>query len=75
MLTNMFATVALPPYTRWAYGDTCWKRCDFYWWLEVRHGGREQRAAASNGAPDGVEQVRKALFELVGQVVDEPAYT
>jgi hypothetical protein len=27
---------------------------DFYWWLEVRHGGREQRAAASNGAPDGV---------------------
>ena len=24
---------------------------------------------------DGVEQVRKALFELVDQVVDEPAYT
>jgi hypothetical protein len=33
------------------------------------------RAAASNGAPDGVEQVRKALFDLVEQVVDEPAYT
>jgi hypothetical protein len=26
-------------------------------------------------APDGAEQVRKALFELVDQVVDEPAYT
>jgi hypothetical protein len=38
-------------------------------------GGREQRAAASNGAPDGVEQVRKGLFELVNQLVDEPAYT
>jgi hypothetical protein len=24
---------------------------------------------------DGVEQARKALFELVDQVVDEPAYT
>lgn len=24
---------------------------------------------------NGVEQVRKALFELVDQVVDEPAYT
>ena len=39
------------------------------------HRGREQRAAASNGAPDGVEQVRKALFELVDEVVDGPAYT
>jgi hypothetical protein len=34
-----------------------------------------QRAAASNGAPDGVEQVREALFEPVDPVVDELAYT
>jgi hypothetical protein len=27
------------------------------------------------GAPDGVVQVRRALFELVDQVVDELAYT
>jgi hypothetical protein len=48
---------------------------DFYRWLEVRHGGRKQCAAASNVGPDGVEQIRKALFELVDHVVDEPAYT
>jgi hypothetical protein len=41
---------------------------DWYWWLEVRHDGREHRAAAWNGAPDGLELVRNALFQLVEQV-------
>jgi hypothetical protein len=44
---------------------------DWYWWLEVREPGREHRAAAWNQAPDGLEQVRRGLFELVEQVIVE----
>lgn len=47
---------------------------DWYWWLEVREDGREHRAAAWNGAPEGLQHVRRALFELAEQVVAEPAY-
>jgi hypothetical protein len=41
--------------------------------------GETRRARAARRrierCADGDEQVRKALFELVDQVVDEPAYT
>lgn len=47
---------------------------DSYWWLEVREEGREHRAAAWNDAPAGLDDVQAALFELVKQLVDEPAY-
>jgi hypothetical protein len=48
---------------------------DWYWWLEVRQEGRKHRAAAWNDAPEGLDQVRSALFDLVEQVlVEAPAY-
>jgi hypothetical protein len=45
--------------------------------LVARGETRRRRAARRRieRCGDGVEQVRKALFELVDQVVDEPAYT
>jgi hypothetical protein len=43
---------------------------DWYWWLEVRtYDDRGHTAAGWNGAPDGFERVREALFELVEQVI------
>jgi hypothetical protein len=48
------------------------RRGDWYWWLEVRQEGREHRAAAWNEAPDGLDRVRSALFELVDQIVTDP---
>jgi hypothetical protein len=50
-------------------------RDDWYWWLHVRADGRDHRAGAWNHAPEGLERVRAALFELVEQVLaDAPAY-
>jgi hypothetical protein len=41
----------------------------------VRHGGTRAARRRIERCGDGVERVRKALFEFVDQVVDEPAYT
>jgi hypothetical protein len=46
---------------------------DWYWWLDVRYGSQGHRAGAWSHAPDGFDEVRAALFELVEQVLaDEP---
>jgi hypothetical protein len=46
---------------------------DWYWWLEVRDESQGHRAGAWNHAPERFDEVRDALFELVGQVLaDEP---
>jgi hypothetical protein len=46
---------------------------DWYWWLEVRDDSQGHRAGAWNHAPEGFDEVRAALFELVEQVLaDEP---
>ena len=44
---------------------------DWYWWLEVHEDRRRHRAAAWNHAPDGLDDVRGALFELAEQVLAE----
>jgi hypothetical protein len=51
------------------------RRGDWYWWLEVRRPERAHRAGAWNDAPPGFERVTAAMFELVEQVLVEPAYT
>jgi hypothetical protein len=42
---------------------------DWYWWLEVREGTRQHRAADWKDAPPTFSQVRLAVFELVERVL------
>jgi len=66
-LTNILATVALPPETRWAYGLTCWNR----WLLTEAVRRRPYQVILF----DEVEKAHDDVFNVLLQVLDDGRLT